>query len=286
MIWLVLFSIAFAVLLIGFYTDLKTREVPDWANYAGIIAGLGVRLLWSVSNNDWGVFVAGVLGFVAFFLIGCAMFYSGQWGGGDSKLLMAMGALLGLDFSLDSPAVVFLLWSILSGAAYGSLWSFAIAIKNWKRFARQYVLLVRSLGWVNGVAVGILVLGFAFAIIVDDVLLRVLLAGTAVLVPVLCYLTILVKAVEQCCMLKVYDVSQLTEGDWIARPVKVDGRLVCGPKDLGVTKKQIAMLKKLKVRQVLVREGIPFVPSFLVAFVMMLLFGNPLLLVMAAFAIA
>ena len=41
-------------------------------------------------------------------------------------------------------------------------------------------------------------------------------------------------------------------------------------KDLGISLQQIALLKKLKVKQVWVKEGIPFVPSFFFAYILTL----------------
>ncbi len=74
---------------------------------------------------------------------------------------------------------------------------------------------------------------------------------------------------------------ELTEGDWIAKDVKVNGKRICGPKDLGIEKKQIRKLvgfyRKGKVKRILIKVGIPFVPSFLVSFLISVLFGNMVL---------
>ena len=79
-------------------------------------------------------------------------------------------------------------------------------------------------------------------------------------------------------MLKYVLPKQLTEGDWIAKDVKVDGKYITGPKDLGIEKKQIRRLvsfyKKNKVKKILIKEGIPFVPNFFIAYVVTLIFGN------------
>ena len=78
--------------------------------------------------------------------------------------------------------------------------------------------------------------------------------------------------------------SRLTEGDWIAKDVMVGRKRITGPKDLGVTRAQIRLLKKLhregKVKKVLLKVGIPFMPAFLIAFIMTLLWGNVLLVAM------
>jgi len=75
-------------------------------------------------------------------------------------------------------------------------------------------------------------------------------------------------------MFREINTSDLTEGDWIAKSIAVKGRYICGPKDLGVSEKQIQLLKKLKVRKVIIKRGIPFVPVFLVAGLITLIFGN------------
>jgi hypothetical protein len=73
-------------------------------------------------------------------------------------------------------------------------------------------------------------------------------------------------------------VEKLTEGDWIVKDVIVGGKRICGPKDLGISKPQIEVLLKLKqkgkIRKILVKEGMPFVPVFLISFVISLIWGN------------
>ncbi|MEM2916690.1 MAG: A24 family peptidase [Candidatus Woesearchaeota archaeon] len=272
----VLFSVMLVVLAVGAYSDIRTREVPDWLNFAGIVAGIGIRALWGVAGNGWAELGYGLLGFIVFFGLATIMYYSGQWGGGDSKLLMAVGTLLGFGFSLKSPSLAFVLWALLAGAAYGVVWSIALAVKNWNSFAKSYGVLSRSVKWAHFPVLAVLALGVAFAIATNDELLRVLMLVVSLVVPLLFYVGLMVKAVENCCMYKFLPVGKLTEGDWIAKVVKVKGSYVCGPKDLGITKEKIEQLKRLRVKEVLVKEGIPFVPSLLVAFVLFLVFGSPL----------
>jgi Flp pilus assembly protein protease CpaA len=277
MIEAVVLAVALVILLIGSYTDIKTREVPDWVNIAGIFIGIGLRALWGLSGNGWSELGFGMVGFILFFALSIIMYYAGQWGGGDSKLLMAMGALLGFWFSKDSAGVGFLLWIILAGAFYGMACSTFLALKNFKSFARNYKIIFEKVKWANLPALAVLVFGFAFAIATDDHFLRVLLLVIALAVPVLFYLAVGVKAVEKCCMFRTISPEFLTEGDWIAKPVTYKGKYLCGPKDLGVTKEKIRELKRLGIKQVMVKDGVPFVPSFLLAFLMYLWLGSPLM---------
>tara|TARA_Y100000310_G_C20640196_1_gene793480 strand:- start:1586 stop:1843 length:258 start_codon:yes stop_codon:yes gene_type:complete len=82
-------------------------------------------------------------------------------------------------------------------------------------------------------------------------------------------------------MLKYVKPTEVTEGDWIAKDVIINNKRLTGPKDLGIERKQlnklIAYYKKGKIKKVLIKVGIPFVPSFLVAYVLTLLYGNLLI---------
>jgi Flp pilus assembly protein protease CpaA len=276
MIVTVLFSVALALLLIAAYTDIRTREVPDFLNYSGIAAGIGIRLVWGTTNNDWSALGWGLLGFGVFFAFACLMFYTGQWGGGDSKLLMALGAILGFQFDALHPAIAFILWSLLAGAVYGLIWSVWLAVKNWSAFVRQYRAVLERMRAVRWLMLGVFAFGLAFAIAAESEWARIAALSAAIAAPVL-YATVLgVKTVEQCCMIRPIPPAKLTEGDWIAKEVRYKGKYVCGPKDLGVTKEKISELRRMKIRQVLVKEGIPFVPSFLAGFLLMLWLGSPL----------
>ena len=69
---------------------------------------------------------------------------------------------------------------------------------------------------------------------------------------------------------------------WI-KDIIIDGKRISGPKDLGIERKQLRKLidlyKKGKIKKVLIKVGIPFVPSFLVAYLLTLFFGNLLMLI-------
>src|SRR3989338_5965028 len=91
----VLYGVALAALLAASYTDLKTREVPDWLSYGLIFSALGIRALFSLGELDGGILLRGLAGFAVFVAIAYLMYYTRQWGGGDSKLLMGLGAAIG-----------------------------------------------------------------------------------------------------------------------------------------------------------------------------------------------
>src|SRR3989338_2337555 len=136
---LITYSISFIVLLVGSITDLRTREVPDWINYGLIMAGLWLNLLFSAVYSDPSYIINSIIGLAIFFGIAYIMFYAGQWGGGDSKMLMGLGAMIGLDVSFKTPQfpASFLIYALFIGAIYGLLWSIWLAFRNRQRFLKE-----------------------------------------------------------------------------------------------------------------------------------------------------
>lgn len=282
---LIVYGIAFIALFVGSYTDLKTREVSDWANYGLIGIGLSLSLLFSAVYWDVRFFINSLAGFVVLFIIAYIMFYSGQWGGGDSKMLMGLGALIGLDLSFKNLFVVsFFVNILLVGALYGILFSLFLALKHRKKFLKEYVKISKNKLIINIkkyllVFLAVMLILFFF---IEEYLTKMFLITFLVITMSTFYFWIFIKVVEKACMYKYVNPEQLTEGDWIAKDIKINGKYVTGPKDLGIEKKKIRKLinfyKKGKIRKVLIKEGIPFVPSFLIAFLVTVCFGNLLLL--------
>ena len=132
------YSLAFAVLLAGSVTDLRTREVPDWVNYGLMISGIALNVLFSIIYSNAAFIVNSLIALLVFFGIAYLMFQFGQWGGGDSKMLMGLGATIGLDLSFKSQQFLFgfFINALLAGAIYGLLWSAMLALKN-KKFSEK-----------------------------------------------------------------------------------------------------------------------------------------------------
>ncbi len=282
---LIIYSIAFIALAVGSYTDMKTREVPDWLNYGLIGTGLSLGLLFSVVYWNIAFFINSLAGLGVFFVIAWIMFYSGQWGGGDSKILMGLGALIGLDLGFKNLFLMsFFVNILLAGAAYGVLFSFFLALKHRRKFLKEYIKMSKSRIVVK-LRKYLIAFFLVIAVIIffmQEYMIRLLLFSLLIMGVVSFYLWMFVKIVEKVCMYKYVKPSELTEGDWIAKDVKVNGQYIAGPKDLGIDKKQIRKLinfsKKGNVKKILIKEGIPFVPSFFIAFILTVYFGNLLLL--------
>lgn len=273
----IIFIVVLVALVIGTYTDFRTREVPDWLNYGLIFVGIGLRLMFSIIYLDANYIIEGILGFAAFFMIALVMFYTGQWGGGDSKMVMGLGALLGLQLNIHTFLLGFFLNIILFGALFGLCFSVYLAIVNRKAFAKAFNKRFKEQErkkWL--VWSGTLLLLIISIFVPPEI--RVAIVTLAGILFISFYAFIYLKAVESACMIKWVPPELLTEGDWVVEDVIVDKKRICGPKDLGLEMSQIKRLislkRKGKVKKILIKYGIPFVPSFLLAFIATYLWGN------------
>ena len=274
-------TLAFIVLAAGSYTDLRTREVPDWVNLGLIGIGFGLNALFSIIYWKINFILASILGFAALFALAWVMFYAGQWGGGDSKILMGLGAIIGIDvLSKNFFLLGFLANALLVGALYGLSWSFYSVVRHRNKFLKEFgkTMGKEEIRNARGNVLAVFFVLILIVMLVQNNFLKIILFYAAFVSIMTLYLWIAVKSVERACMLKYVKPMQLTEGDWIAKDIKIGGKYITGPKDLGIEKKNIRKLiefyKKGKIKKVLIKEGIPFVPSFFVAYVITLMYGN------------
>ncbi len=284
---LITYSLSFIALFIGSITDLKTREVPDWLNYGLVFSGLGLNLLFSIIYSNSSFVINSIIGLTIFFGIAYIMFYAGQWGGGDSKMIMGLGAIIGFDVSSVASQFLFgfFINALFIGAIYGLFWSFYLVLKNKKKFLKEFrkILLEKNILKTKKIMIILLIILLIVFFLVDLFYIKILILSIAFLMLATFYLWIFIKSVEKSCMYKLVEPSKLTEGEWIVKDIFIGGKYITGPKDLGISKNQIKKLiefyKKGKVKKILIKEGIPFVPSFFIAFIVTLVFGNPLMLV-------
>ncbi len=274
---IILVVIALIVLLIATYTDFKTGEVPDWLSLSFIISALGIRLIHSVVYSDWLYFLYGLIGFGVMYGFGLLIYYSRQWGGGDAKILMGLGAAFAtapFAYSGNIPYLAALTANIfIAGGVYGLLWGvyvffsqFGRATKamkdNMLRYKKKYIAMLAA-------AIAVFVSSFFFN---SGSRFLLMLAPPLFIAYMLLY--VFIKSTEAAGMHERVPVSKLTEGDWIANDVKAKGKLICSRKDPGITKEQIKLLKKAGVKRVVIKKGIKFLLALLAGAVITLVFNN------------
>ena len=231
--------ICIIALIIGSITDIKTREVPDWLNYSLIAMGLGINTIYSITTANFSFITASVLGLAAFWCIAYILFKLGQWGGGDSKMLMGIGALVGLTLTINNFLMAFLFNVLIVGAIYSIVWGIFLSLKHRKKFQthlkkiktnKKLTIIKRLIHSISLLPLLLIILEPTPLIIIFSITLTLLINSSY-------YLYLFSSVIESAFMFKRIPPTQLTEGDWIAKNIKIKDKYICGPKDLGIEKK-------------------------------------------------
>ncbi len=262
--------IVLIVLIIATFTDYKKREVPDELSHGLMILALILRIIYSFMIHSFNPLIEGILGFGIFFGIGYLLYKVNQWGGGDAKILGGMGALFG--FSLSNLYMVhFFINLMIVGAIYGIIYSIFLAYKNRNKIKYKKIKYLKQISVVYLVF-------FLIGFFIQDSKTKFLYFMIVIILYLAMFLIQFIGTLEKHVMQKKVTVSKLTEGDWIVNDVKVGKKVIAKAKENGLTLNQIKLIKKAKIKKVLIKEGIPFIPSFLIAFVLTYFYGSIILI--------
>ena len=269
MIEVVLVLIGLLWIVFASIQDLRSREVANWLNFSLIIFVLGIRFFYSLFEAfDFAFFYQGVIGLCIFLVLGNLFYYSRLFGGGDAKLMIALGAIFPLKLSLSENVNIFIWFLILFlvvGAIYGIIWSFVLMFMHFDKFKLEFLrlfnrnkkkILIPEL-------IGVVLFAFGFF----DVLFFLL----GIMVLFLPYFYLYAKAIDNSCMIKKVMTNNLRMGDLLYKGVGVGKKRIDASWE-GLSESEIKKIRKF----VLIREGIPFVPVFLISYLILfyLYFGS------------
>jgi len=271
----------FLALIISSISDIKTREVPDWISYGLIFFVLLTRGLESIITKSYFPFAHSLITGLIFFGVGSLLYYTQQWGGGDTKLVSGLGAAFTKSFTGQSSgfipySVVLAMNILLIGAVYSLFYAGFLAFKHKKEFVSQFNVInkskkMRNMKFITLFFVLILIL-LSFIYLPSELKFNLSIFSLAILL--LPYVLVFVKSVEASCMYKNISPSKLTEGDWIKNNIYKGKKLIYQKKAFGINKESIEIIKKSGIKSVLIVEGIPFVPSFLFGVIVTLILGR------------
>jgi len=272
--------------IIGTITDLKTRLVPDWTNYFMIFSGLLGHAAISINSGTIWPLIYSVVAAGIFYAVGSLMFYSGAWGGGDAKMLVGFGALIPiLPPTVLHPApwpFLVTLWVnlLLFGAIFGLVSTFVLAIKHRKNFVIEFTSQIeknKKFVYILPTLVAVPSLIYVF----DKNAILVLIGSLAFVFSILVFV---LRAVENACMHKQIMPSKLVEGDWVAEEVRA-GEFTYKPERSGITKQNIVKLVDLekagKLKQIKVKDGLPYVPALLAGLLASVFYGDLFLILIS-----
>ncbi len=274
---LISLTAAFIGSVIGGVHDLKTSDMPDIVPYTMILIALLIHgyesyLAWSY----WPLLNSAIVG-LGLLAFGYLMYFTGQWGGGDGWMLAAIGFLLPtFNRAMVLPFPVTYMFNVfLIGTVYMLAYALVFALMNRNiivHFNKSMKAVGKSLaGW----SVVLFALLFAANIFLlnkfnlgFDLLFS--LQNTAlILLATIGIFSIykFAKSVEELGFKKRIPVSKLKVGDVLLENKYFEG----------ITEKQLKQIRHSK-RFVWVKEGVRFAPTFPLALLFTLIYGDSLLL--------
>jgi len=257
-------------MVIASIQDFKKREVENWWNFGMILFVLAFRAFLSVERWDYMYFVWGLAGLAIGFALANGFYYARIFAAGDAKLLVAlMGVLpLSLDWRINlSLMAAFFILFLIVGAIYGAVYSIVLVLMNCKSFAEEFIR-----GFAKNMKPTIAIELTCLLALIGFLLFELYVgAALVILVMFVPLLIIYAKSIEDSCMNESIDVKNLTIGDWIIKPVKIEGGKTIKPNWEGLNEEELNAIQTIcKGQKVLVKQGIPFVPVFLLAFLALL----------------
>jgi len=282
----ILSFILFILFVLGIFFYLK-NEVP-WLEFVIAIIFIGVWFFSGFLNLNIYL-VSCFLAFGILVILTNFMYYGKMSGGADVKILLALAVVFSTTpvflkhaydlfvpvFGFSVPNIFlfdFFVDSLFVGLAFGVLFSIFMAFRNkkvfckkFKEFSKKYLVF----------EIILIVLGIVLLILSIFQRFLIIFGIFLIIIP---FLLVFISSVQEASMKKYKSWKELTEGDWLVEDVRVNKKIIKPSAD-GLTKKDILLIKK-SGKKVLVLDGMPFVPVFLISLIVSLIFGNLLFLLL------
>jgi|SRR3989338_344056 len=263
-----------AWILFATVQDLRTREVANWLTFSLLAFVLAYRAFWASISSNASFFLWGLAGCAAFVGLAYAFYYGRVFAGGDAKLLMGVGTALpyhdGLGLAFWGGGFIALLF--LTGAVYSLIYSTGIAWKRRRIFKRYFLSGIRNrrMRFVFALSIFLSVVLLALTLSVRSPYSISFVSGFYGIVGILFilalpFLYVYLQAVERIMAVRILP-GDLSEGDWLAKDVLVNGQKIKANVH-GLSAQEIRLLRR-HGKEVIVKQGIPFVPAFLFAWIM------------------
>ena len=280
MLEIIFLVVAFGGSILASLSDLKTTEIPDEIPYVMMAIGIVGHLVKSFLVWSYMPFLLSLVFGLGFLGFGFVMYFIGQWGGGDAKILSAIGFLLpelsGIGKTLFFPfplsfffnvfmigAIYMIFYAIVLSFINRKIWS--VFLKDLRANARMILVFNFSLIIILFLSEFVLAKYFEMFPLIDMILfgVAIVLASIGIFL-----LWKFVKAVENVGFRKKIPVSKLRIGD-----VPLDYKIW-----EGITEKELKKIKKSGKKYIWIKEGVRFAPAFPLALLFTILVGDGILL--------
>jgi len=257
-----LLIIAGAWLVFASVQDLKKTEVANWVSYSLIGIALAYKGIYAGYTGELKYLIYGGIGFALFAGLAHAFYYTKTFGGADAKLLMGMGAVIPFESwkSLAFLSIEFIFLLFFLGTIYSLIYSLVLAVRNRDKLLKE--MRKKYSEYKGLIALSAAVASVVF-ILLRDSAGGILSAGLVFASALFIYL----KAFEKSCLIVKRKPGELIEGDWLEKEIRIGGKTIRKSVH-GLSREDIRLLKKYR-RNAVIKQGIPFVPAFLIAFMVM-----------------
>lgn len=277
-------AIAFVGSTVAGLWDLKTTEIPDQIPHFMIACGIVIAIVESyLASSYWPLLSSAIAG-GSFLGLGFLMYFLGQWGGGDAKILSSIGFLLPTlpeKFFVGSIfpfSISFLFNVFLVGAAYMLVYALVFALMNRQILFRFFKDIkgnrkILSLGSIVLFLIFLSLNWFLFVYLINIYNLTTIIFNSILLLVASISLFIIfkfAKVVEDFGFKKKIPVSKLKVGD-----VLLDSKVF-----EGITEKDLKKIKKSGKRAVWVKEGVRFGLAFPLALLFTFFVGDGIFLLL------
>jgi len=255
-----LFVFYFIGLLIVVFQDIKRREIDDWLNLFLFFSGIG--FLFFSKELVFSHISIVMFGFFIFImcLLSLVFYYSRFFSGGDAKLFFAIAPLL-YDIMFNEALnniFVFVTCLVLCGSVYSLIYAIFLFFRDFEKIKRIFVAEFRKTYLRVLSMLGII---FIFMMFVDRIF-----AFVGLFFLLFVFLMAFAKSLENVSMKKVISAKQVREGDWLFYDLKIGGRKFEKDWD-GLGEEDVIFIRKFN-KKVVVKDGIPYAPSFLFALIL------------------
>jgi len=262
-----LFALATLWVIFAVVQDLKTREIANWLNFSLIVFVLAYRAMYAAFSSNAQFFYVGLVGVILSVVLAYLFYYGRIFAGGDAKLLMGLGGAL--PYATFQSMFVYLGIFVFTLFLFGAIWTVLYSAflipkrkdKFFKAFEKSFIqykfLLIGTTAIVIILVFIFMISGFTIA------------SWFTLIFLILPFLFMYVKAVEDAIMIKKKKAKDLAVGDWLVSDVRLKGKVIKKTVH-GLTPKDISMLKKAR-KAVYIKDGVPFTPAFLFAYLAMMI---------------
>jgi Flp pilus assembly protein protease CpaA len=257
------FGFVFIVMIIGVVIaviqDIKRREIDRWLTFSLLFSGIFYLLVKIILNKSTSLLIQSIFVFGIMFIFSELLYYSKFFAGGDSSLLFSLSALfVGQTFLISILNILtFIIILCIVESFYGLMYSIILYFKKFKENNNEIKRIFKNskIKYIFFISLSMLIVS-CFSVYALPIALVLFLFPL---------LFSLIKSIEKNSLTKTISGSSLRVGDWLNENIKIGNKEIKSS-FYGITQEEVNLLKYQK--RVVIKEGIPFAPVFLISMVL------------------